>query len=74
MSTIRCTRNSIYARFSGQFFFTFSYKKIVTGKIDRCAVFGCNYDHLFPREIYIEVLFLPEKRPKKLSKCLLGIA
>ena len=46
---------NIYARFSGQFFFKFSQKKIVTGKKDRCAAFGF-------REIYSEVLFLPEKR------------
>ena len=30
---------SIYARFSGQFFFKFSWKKIVMGKKDCCAVF-----------------------------------
>ena len=35
---------SIYARFSGQFFFKFSYKKIVMGKKDRRAVFGRNND------------------------------
>ena len=35
---------SIYARFSGQFFLKFSYKKIVIRKKDRCAVFGCNSD------------------------------
>ena len=39
---------SIYARFSDQFFFKFSLKKIVMGKKDRCAVFGCNNDCLFP--------------------------
>ena len=32
MSTIRYIRISIYARFSGQFFFKFSWKKIVMGK------------------------------------------
>ena len=32
---------SIYARFSGQVFFKFFKKKIVMGKKDRCAVFGC---------------------------------
>ena len=31
-------------------------------KKDRCAVFGYNIDHLFFREMYSEVLFLPEKR------------
>ena len=49
MSTIRYTR--------------FSYKKILMGKKkDRCAVFGCNNDCLFTREIHSEVIFLPEKR------------
>ena len=33
---------SIYARFSNQFFFKFSWKRIVMGKKDCCAVFGCN--------------------------------
>ena len=46
---------SIYTRFSGQFFFKFSQKKIVMGKKDLCAVIA------FSREIYNEVLFLPAK-------------
>ena len=37
-------------------------------KKDRCAVFGCNNDRLFSREIYIKVLFLPEKSAKILHK------
>ena len=49
---------SIYVCFSGQFFFK---KWIVTGKKDRFAMLGCNNDHLISREIYSEVLFLPEK-------------
>ena len=55
----------IFARFSGQFFFTFSKKKIVMAKKDRCAVFGCNNDRLFSREVYNEVLFLPQKSALK---------
>ena len=39
---------SIYAGFAGQFSFTFSCKKIVIGKKDRCAVFGCKNERLFP--------------------------
>ena len=62
MSTIRYTRISIDARFSGQFFFMFSQKKIVMRKKDRCAVLGCNNISPFCREIYTEVLFLPKKR------------
>ena len=39
--------------FRGQFFFKFSEKKIVMRKRDRCSVFGCNNDRLFP-EKYIQ--------------------
>ena len=52
---------SIYARFSGQFFLKFSYKRIVMRKKDRCAVFGCNNDRFFP-----------EKYTVKFSVCLKG--
>ena len=47
MSTIRYTRISIYARFSGQLCLSFPKKKIVMGKKDRCAVFECNSDCIF---------------------------
>ena len=47
MSTIRYTHVSMYAGFSGQFFFKFYEKKIVMGKKDSCAMFGCNNDNLF---------------------------
>ena len=50
MSTIRCTRISINARFSGPFFFNFFLKKDFNGKKDRCAVFGRNNDSLFPEK------------------------
>ena len=40
---------SVFTRaFRGNFFFKFSWKKIVMGKKDRCAVFGCNNDRLLP--------------------------
>ena len=45
---------TIYARFSGQFFFTFSKKKNVMGKKDRCAVFGCNNDRHFPEKYMVK--------------------
>jgi len=63
ISTIRCTRIIIYVRFSGQFFSKFSQKKIVqcNGKKNRCAVFGCDNDRLFP-EKYTLKSSLPEKR------------
>ena len=53
---------SIYARFSGQLFFKFSQNKIVMGKKDRCAVFGCNNNRLFPEKYTVKFSSLPEKR------------
>ena len=61
MSMIRYTRISIYACFSSQFFI-FSKKKIVMGKKDRCAVFGCNNDRPFA-----------DKRILKFSFCLKSV-
>ena len=29
------------------------------GKKDRCAVFGCNNEHLFPKKYTVKFLFLP---------------
>ena len=58
MSTIRYIK--IYI-FLGQFFFKFSLKKIVMGKKDRCAVFGCNHARLFPEKNTLKFSFLPEK-------------
>ena len=51
---------SIYTHFLGQFFFKFSQKKIVMGKKDRCAMFGCNNDHLFPEKYTVSSLFAPK--------------
>ena len=51
---------SIYARFSGQFFFQFSLKKYCNGKKDRCAVFGCNNDRLFPEKYTLKFPFCPK--------------
>ena len=51
ISTIRYTRISIYARFSGQFFFKFFLEKDCNGKKGRCALLRCNNDLLFSREI-----------------------
>ena len=55
---------SIYARFSGQFFFTFSKKNNVMGKKDRCAVFGCNNDRLFPEKCTMLFSFCPKSARK----------
>ena len=41
---------SIYARFADQFF-KFSSKK------DRCALFGCNNDRLFPEKYTVKFYF-----------------
>ena len=64
---------SIYARFSGQFFFTFSKKKNVMGKKDRCAVFGCNNDRLFPEKYTMKFSFCPKSTRKYLASAPLGI-
>ena len=55
---------SIYARFSGQFCFKFSYKKIAMGKKDRCAVFGCSNDRLFPEKYTVKSSFGPKSARK----------
>ena len=54
----------IYVRFSGQFFFKFSWKKIVMGKKDRCAVFGCNNDRLFPEKYTVKFSFCQKSSRK----------
>ena len=55
---------SIYARFSGQFFFKSSYKRIVMGQKDRCAVLGCNNDRLFPEKYTVKFSFCPKSMCK----------
>ena len=44
----------IFERFSGHFFLKFSQNKIVIGKKDLCAVFGCNNDRLFSEKITVK--------------------
>ena len=64
ISTIQCTRISIYVRFSGQFFLKFSQKKIVQCNGKKKIVVPCLdviMIPVFPRNIYIKVS-LPEKR------------
>ena len=51
-------------RFSGQFFFKFSYKKIVMGKRDRCAVFGCNNNRPFAEKYTLKFSFCPKSAGK----------
>ena len=62
MSTISYTCISIYARFLDEFFLTFSKKKIVMRKNDRCAVFGCNNDRLFPEKYTLKFSFSRKAR------------
>ena len=52
---------SIYAHFSGHFFFKFSLKEIVMGKKGHCAVFGCNNDRLFPKKYTVKLSFCPKR-------------
>ena len=52
---------SIYARFSGQFFFNFSFKEIVMEKKGHCAVFGYNNDRLFPKKYTVKLSFCPKR-------------
>ena len=65
--TIRYTRISMYAGFSGRFFFlSFPRERLLGGKKDRCAVFGCNSDILvitfFSRNIQWSSLFARKAR------------
>ena len=46
-NTIRYTRSVFTRAFRANFSLSFPRKKIVIGKKDRCAVFGCNNDRLF---------------------------
>ena len=56
---------SVFTRaFRGNFFFKFSWKKIVMGKKDRCAVFGCNNDRLFPEKYTVKFSFCPKSARK----------
>ena len=55
---------SIYAGFSANFSLSFPIKKIFKGKIDRCAVFGCNNDCLFRRKYTVKFSFGPKSGRK----------
>ena len=54
---------SIYVRFSGQFFLDLL-EKDCNGKKDRCAVFGCNNDRLFPEKYTLKFSFCPKSARK----------
>ena len=50
--------------FWDQFFFKFTLKKIVMGKKERCAVFGCNNDHLYAEKYTLKLSFCPKRARK----------
>ena len=54
----------IYARFSGQFFFTSFLEKGCNGKKKRCAMFECNNDCLFPKKYTMKFSFCPKSARK----------
>ena len=64
MNTIRYTRSVFTRVFQANFSLSPPRKKIVMGKKDRCAVFGCTNDRLCP-EIYTVKFSL---RPKSALK------
>ena len=72
MNTIRYTRPVFTRVFQANFSLSSPRKKIVMGKKDRCAVFGCINDRLFPEIYTVKFSFRP-KSPLKLSECPLGI-
>ena len=51
---------SITRTFWANFSLSFPRKKIVMGKKDRCVMFGCNNDHLFPEKYTVSSLFAPK--------------
>ena len=52
---------SIYVRFSGQLDLL---EKDCNVKKDRCAVFGCNNDRLFPEKYTLKFSFCPKSARK----------
>ena len=59
-------RHPIYSlrALSGPIFLYVFIENDCNGKKYRCAVFGCNIDHLFPEKYTLKFFFLPEKPPK----------
>ena len=64
ISTIRYTRISIYARFSGQLFFKFSKKKIIMEKKIDVPYLDLNNDRLFPEKYTMKFSFCPKSARK----------
>ena len=64
MSTIQYTRSVFTRAFRANFSLSSSRKKIVMGKKDRCAVFGCNNDRLFTEKYTVKFSFCPKSARK----------
>ena len=64
MNTIRYTRSVFTRAFQANFSLSSPRKKIVTGKKDRCAVFGCINDCLFPEIYTVKYSFRPKSALK----------
>ena len=64
MNTIRYTRSVFTRTFRANFSLSSPRKKIVTGKKDRCAVFGCINDRLFPEIYTVKLSFRPKSALK----------
>ena len=64
MSTIRNTRSVHTRAFRANFSLSFP-RKDCNGKKDRCALFGCNNDRLFPEKYTVKFSFYL----KSASKC-----
>ena len=60
MSTIQYTRSVFTRAFRANFSLSSSRKKIVMGKKDRCAVFGCNNYRLFTEKYTAKFSFCPK--------------
>ena len=64
MSTIRYTRSAFTRAFRANFSLSFPRIKIVLGKKDRCAVFGCNNERPFPEKYTVKFSFCPKSAGK----------
>ena len=64
MSAIRYTLPAFTRAFRGNFTLSFPRKKILMGKKDRCAVFECTNDRLFPEKYIVKFSFYPKSARK----------
>ena len=64
MSTIRYTRSVYIRALFGPIFLYVFLEKDCNEKKDRCAVFGCNNDRLFPEKYRVKFSFCPKSARK----------